>query len=119
VGAAAVDGEGWYKAAVTDGHASISADIVARYAGDAAQDVAGVRGLVESHIPRHRGVRVSEEDGRVVRLELHVAVEWGAPIPDVARAVQRHVREYLGQMADLELEAVDVVVDEIGPRGES
>jgi uncharacterized alkaline shock family protein YloU len=100
---------------VTDGHASISGDILARYAADAAQDVAGVRGLVESHLPRHRGVRLTEEEGRVVRVELHVAVEWGASIPEVARAVQRRVREYLGQMADLELEAVDVVVDEIGP----
>jgi uncharacterized alkaline shock family protein YloU len=95
--------------------ASISSDIVASYAADAARDVAGVRGLVEKHLPGRRGVRVSDDDGRV-RIELHLAVDWGTSIPEVGRAVQDRVREYLGRMADLRPEAVDVVVDEIGPR---
>jgi len=95
--------------------ASISSDIVASYAADAARDVAGVRGLVEKHLPGRRGVRVSDEDGRV-RIELHLAVDWGTSIPEMGRAVQDRVREYLARMADVRPEAVDVVVDEIGPR---
>ena len=95
--------------------ASISSDIVASYAADAARDVAGVRGLVEKHLPGRRGVRVSDEDGRV-RIELHLAVNWGTSIPEMGRAVQDRVREYLARMADVRPEAVDVVVDEIGPR---
>jgi uncharacterized alkaline shock family protein YloU len=95
--------------------ASISSDIVASYAADAARDVAGVRGLVEKHLPGRRGVRVSRDDGRV-RIELHLAVDWGTSIPAVGRAVQDRVREYLARMADVRPEAVDVVVDEIGPR---
>jgi uncharacterized alkaline shock family protein YloU len=95
--------------------ASISSDILASYAADAALDVAGVRGLVEKHLPGRHGVRVSGDDEHV-RVELHLAVAWGASIPDVGRAVQDRVREYLGRMADLRPEAVDVVVDEIGPR---
>ena len=95
--------------------ASISSDIVASYAADAARDVVGVRGLVERHLPGRRGVRVSDDDGRV-RIELHLAVDWGTSIPEVGRAVQDRVREYLGRMADVRPEAVDVVVDEIGPR---
>jgi uncharacterized alkaline shock family protein YloU len=95
--------------------ASISSDIVASYAADAARDVAGVRGLVEKHLPGRRGVRVSDDDGRV-RIELHLAVDWGTSIPEVGRTVQDRVREYLGRMADVRPEAVDVVVDEIGPR---
>jgi uncharacterized alkaline shock family protein YloU len=98
----------------TDGHASISNDILASYAADAAREVSGVRSLVESHLPRHRGVRILEDDGRV-RVEVHVDVEWGASIPDVGQAVQQRVRDYLGRMADAEVAAVDVVVDEIGP----
>ena len=39
-----------------EGHASISPEVIARYASDAALEVEGVRGLVESHLPRHRGV---------------------------------------------------------------
>jgi uncharacterized alkaline shock family protein YloU len=93
-------------------HATISSDILARYAGDAAREIDGVRGLVESHLPRHRGVRISEDGGRVT-VELHLAVEWGASIPAVGRSVQQRVREYLQRMTDVQLASVDVVVDAI------
>jgi uncharacterized alkaline shock family protein YloU len=95
-----------------EGTASISSDILASYAADAARDVEGVRGLVESLVPRHRGVRVVEGDC-AVRIELHLALAWGASAPAVGRAVQERVRDYLGRMADLEPAAVDVVVEEI------
>ena len=93
--------------------ATISSDILASYAADAACEVDGVRGLVESTLPRHKGVRVLENDGRV-RIELHLALEWGASVPDVGAEVQRRVAEYLARMANVEPEAVDVVVDEVG-----
>jgi len=98
-----------------EGHASISPDVLARYAADAAQEVVGVRGVTESPLPGRRGVRVASEDG-AVRVELHVAVDWGAAIPAVGRDVQARVREYLLRMANVDPAAVDVVVDEIGPR---
>jgi uncharacterized alkaline shock family protein YloU len=91
---------------VTDGQASISTEILARYAGDAALEVEGVRSLAG-----RRGVRV-HDDGRV---ELHLDVAWGASIPAVGKRVQERVREYLRHMADLEPAVVDVIVDEIGP----
>jgi uncharacterized alkaline shock family protein YloU len=94
--------------------ATISSDIIASYAADAAREVGGVRGLVESTLHRHKGVRVLEDDGRV-RIELHLAVDWGVSVPDLGREVQRRVADYLGRMASVEPEAVDVVVDEIGP----
>lgn len=94
-------------------HATISSDILARYAADAALEVDGVQGLVESHLPRHRGVRISDDDGRVT-VALHVAVDWGASIPAVGREVQQRVAEYLQRMADVRPATVDVVVDEIG-----
>ena len=94
------------------GQSVISPEILATYAADAATEVPGVRRLVESHVPRHRGVRIAEEDGRVV-VELHVAVGWGTSIPALGREVQERVREYLGRMADLEPAAVNVVVDAV------
>ncbi len=97
-----------------EGHASIANDVVASYAADAARDVEGVRALVESPLPRHRAVRVNGDDG-AMRLELHVEVEWGAPIAEVGAEVQRRVHEYVEQMTDLRLAGVDVVVDEVGP----
>jgi uncharacterized alkaline shock family protein YloU len=94
--------------------AAISSDVLASYAADAAREVEGVRGLVESTLHRHRGVRVLEDDGNV-RIELHIAVEWGASIPDVGEELQSRVAAYLAQMASVDAEAVDVVVDKIGP----
>jgi uncharacterized alkaline shock family protein YloU len=94
--------------------ATISSDILASYAADAAREVDGIRGLVESTLHRHKGVRVVEQDG-TVRVELHLEVEWGASVPDVGRQVQRRVAAYLARMANIEPQAVDVVVDEIGP----
>jgi uncharacterized alkaline shock family protein YloU len=90
-----------------ESHASISTDVLSSYAADAAREVDGVRGF-----PGRRPIRVSEEEGRVV-VELHLDVDWGSSIPDVASAVQSRVREYLGRMADVEAPRVDVVVDEI------
>jgi uncharacterized alkaline shock family protein YloU len=92
-----------------EGHAQITPEVLARYAADAAREVGGVRALVG----RSGGVRVSGENGVVV--ELHLAVDWGASIPEVGRAVQRRVAEYLGTMADARPQRVNVIVDEIGP----
>ena len=96
-----------------EGRASISPEVVARYAADAAREVAGVRGLVETALPRHRAVRVSEQEGLVV--ELHLDLVWGASAPVVGRAVQERVGDYLTRMAGSRPFAVDVVFDEIGP----
>ena len=98
-----------------EGHASISPDVLARYAGDAALDVEGVRGLVDGHLPRHRAVRITVSDTQKVSVELHLALEWGASFPEVGRAVQERVADYLAQMADLRPARVDVVVAETGP----
>jgi uncharacterized alkaline shock family protein YloU len=96
-----------------EGRSTIASEILASYAADAAREVEGVGGLVESTLHRHKGVRVSEDEGRV-RVELHLNVEWGASIPDVGREVQKRVAAYLGRMASIEPEAVDVIVEEIG-----
>jgi uncharacterized alkaline shock family protein YloU len=97
-----------------EGHASISPDVLSRYAADAALGVDGVRALVERALPYRRGVKLEGEHGRVT-VELRLAVDWDAPIPRVAREVQARVREYLARMADVEADVVDVVVDEVGP----
>ena len=93
---------------MTEGQASISPDILARYAEDAARDVDGVLDLAG-----RRGVKVVADEAGV-RVELQLAVAWGASIPDVGRSVQTGVRDYLVRMADVE-PLVDVVVEEIGP----
>jgi uncharacterized alkaline shock family protein YloU len=94
--------------------ATISSDILASYAADAAREVDGVHGLVESTLHRHKGVRVIEDNERV-RLELHLALDWGASAPTVGREVQQRVADYLARMASVEPAAIDVVIDEFGP----
>jgi uncharacterized alkaline shock family protein YloU len=89
-----------------EGQATISSGILARYAADAARDVAGVRGLQGRH-----GVRVTNADDRVA-VELHLALDWGVSIPKVGREIQERVADYLAKMADIEAR-VDVIVDAI------
>jgi uncharacterized alkaline shock family protein YloU len=93
-----------------EGQASISTEILGRYAADAAREIVGVRDL-----PSRRSVKIENGDDGM-RVELHLALEWGASIPETGRSVQERVREYLLRMADVEPLAVEVVVDEIGPR---
>ena len=80
-----------------EGHSVISPDVLARYARDAAAEVTTVRGA------RMHGAEV----------EVHVVVEFGAIVPDVATAVQQRVADYLQRMADVAPAAVHVVVDDI------
>jgi uncharacterized alkaline shock family protein YloU len=96
------------------GQSSISPDVLASYAADAARDVDGVLGLVGNALQRHEGVKVGREDGAVT-LELHLALSWGASAPAVGAEVQERVAETLERMADLRPAAVAVVVDEFAP----
>jgi uncharacterized alkaline shock family protein YloU len=85
-----------------EGHSVISPEVLARYAADAAAEVQGVR------TKQRRGARVAGSE-----VEVHVVIDYGATIPEVAAEVQRRVAEYLGQMADVKPSAVNVVVDDV------
>ena len=85
----------------------ISAEVLARYAGDAAREVTGVSGLTRDAAEISSS---AETTGVVVHLEL----EWGASTDAVARQVQERVAEYLGRMANLDVASVDVVVERVG-----
>jgi uncharacterized alkaline shock family protein YloU len=91
-----------------EGHAVISHDVLAAYAADAALEIEGVGDLVDGP-RRHRGVRVSEDEGSFA-LEVQVALEWGARAAETGTAVQKRVAEYLVRTAKLPSVAVDVVV---------
>jgi uncharacterized alkaline shock family protein YloU len=97
-----------------EGHASVSTDVLASYAADAAREVDGVRGFVESRLPRHGAVSVTGENGRVT-VELHLGLAWGSSAEQVGLEVQQRVADYLERMAGARPLAVNVVVDEIGP----
>jgi uncharacterized alkaline shock family protein YloU len=90
-----------------DGQATISPDILARYAADAAREVEGVHALAG-----RKGVKVTDVEG-AAQVEVRLSVEWGASIPEVGAAVQERVGAYLAQMARTVEVHVDVVVDEV------
>jgi uncharacterized alkaline shock family protein YloU len=98
-----------------EGQATISDDIFERYAADAATDVDGVRGLVESRLRRHRGVRAVRSEQTGSTIELHLELAWGVPIRETGLAVQRRVADYLEQMTGARPTAVTIVVDAVGP----
>jgi uncharacterized alkaline shock family protein YloU len=90
-----------------EGHSVISSDVLARYAADAAREVPGVRQVIDAPLQR-RVVKVAGDE-----VEVHLLVERGAIIPEVAAAVQARVTDYLLRMADVRPSAVNVVVDEV------
>ena len=85
-----------------EGHSVISAEVLARYAADAAAEVPGV------HTKQRRPARVNGDE-----IEVHVVVDYGASMRDVASDVQLRVLEYLGRMADARPAAIHVVVDDV------
>ncbi|MGZ4289380.1 MAG: Asp23/Gls24 family envelope stress response protein [Gaiellaceae bacterium] len=86
----------------SDGHSVISPEVLARYAADAAAEVPGV------HTKQRRPAKVSADT-----VEVHLVVDYGADIRQVAADVQRRVAEYLGRMADMTPAAVNVVVEDV------
>jgi uncharacterized alkaline shock family protein YloU len=91
---------------------AIAADVLGRYASDAAREVAGVLGVADRSRPRQRGVRVLEQDGSLA-VDLRVAVDWGADTASLGEAVQRRVAEYLGRMSGRPVRAVTVTIDDV------
>jgi uncharacterized alkaline shock family protein YloU len=86
----------------------ISADVLARYAGDAAGEVDGVVGLTRG------AAEVAVTDADRADVVVHVELAWGVAAKDVCTLVQERVAEYLVRMANLEVGSVDVVVERVG-----
>lgn len=85
----------------------ISADVLARYAGDAAQEVEGVTGLT-------RGAAQVEASAERADVVVHLELAWGASAQEVGAQVQERVADYLSRMANLDVVSVEVVVDRVG-----
>jgi uncharacterized alkaline shock family protein YloU len=90
-----------------EGHSVISPEVLARYALDAAAQVPGV------HTKQRRGVKAQSAKVHGGEVEVHVVVDYGANVPEVAAEVQARVLEYLAQMADVRPASVHVVVDDV------
>lgn len=87
---------------------SISDATLARIVVQAAESVEGAR----VRRPK-RGLEVAVDGGSRARVELELAVPYGAVIPELGRAVQERVADALRTMCELEPSAVDVAVQEL------
>lgn len=75
-----------------------------------------VRGAVSSvdGARLRKGRRLGVElAGGHARADLQLAVAYGRVLPEVARAVQEQVAETLATMCEVEVEAVDILVEEL------
>lgn len=95
-----------------EGQPVVAADVLARYARDAASEVRGVSGLAESALHRGKAVDVTRSND-ALDIVVHVELEWGRSADEVGAAVQQRVREYVERMADATVATVDVVVERV------
>lgn len=106
----------------------ISEDVIAVVAGVAANEVNGVAGLcscgfVGSLMQNMRinnaskGVKIVIGDNSVI-IELHIIVQYGYKIPEIAEAVQANVRNEVETMTGMENIIVNINVDGISTKEE-
>ena len=89
------------------GTVTVSEAALAQIVVRAAEAVDGAR------VRRPRRALAVESDGHEARVTLELAVRYGRPVPDAARAVQGRVDEALRTMCGVERVTVDVSVEEL------
>ena len=107
-----------------DGSVSFATGVVETIAGLAAQEVEGVASMASASTgfadmftrksTRNftKGVRV-DINGGTVAVDVTIVVEYGSPIPDVARSIQENVKKAIETMSGLDVRNVDVHVQAV------
>ena len=107
-----------------DGTVSFATDVVATIAGLAATEVEGVASmsspssaLADMFSRKNtrnftKGVRI-DLDGNCVTVDVTIVVEYGSPVPDVARSIQENVKKAIETMSGLTVHSVHVHVSGI------
>ena len=104
-----------------DGTVSFATEVVATIAGLAANEVEGVASMssqsagITDILTRKssknltKGVRIDLQDN-MVTADISIVVEYGSPIPDVAKNIQENVKKAIETMSGLDVKSVDVHV---------
>ena len=103
-----------------DGNISISTDVIATISAIAAKSIEGVSGMVNSITGGFaellgkknpsKGVKVTL-NGRDVKIDMFVVVEYGVKIPDVAWEIQGKTKNEVEAMTGLNVTAVNVNIE--------
>lgn len=104
-----------------NGTVSFATEVVATIAGLAATEVEGVAsmssqsgGFADMFSRKNsrnftKGVRIDLNDNRVT-VDITIVVDYGSPVPEVARGIQENVKKAIETMSGLDVHAVDVHV---------
>ena len=107
-----------------DGTVSFATEVIATIAGLAATEVDGVSSMVspasgladmfsrKNNRNLTKGVRIDLE-GTKVTVDVTIVVDYGSPVPDVARNIQENVKKAIETMSGLDVKKVDVHVTDI------
>lgn len=115
-----------------NGTVSFATDVVATIAGLAATEIEGVAGMAGTNnsasladiLTRRmsgmagnsknltKGVKVEVVDGKV-NVDVNFIVEYGTPVPEVAKNIQENVKKAIETMSGLNVENIDVHVQGI------
>ncbi len=102
------------------GEIRISSEVVSVIASNAAMEVEGIASLgggIAGNISQvlgrknpFRGIKVEVTENREVNLDLHIVVEYGARIPDVAWKIQERIKHNVELMTGLHVLEINIHV---------
>ncbi|MGI6236615.1 MAG: Asp23/Gls24 family envelope stress response protein [Candidatus Excrementavichristensenella sp.] len=106
-----------------NGTVTFATDVIATIASLAATEVEGVTNMVgpggsvldllnrrgQSSRNLTRGVKVEVVEDRV-NIQVSIIIDYGVPIPDIARDIQENIKKAVETMSGLTVETVDVQV---------
>jgi uncharacterized alkaline shock family protein YloU len=109
------------------GRITISSDAIGRIVGETARECYGVVGMA-GRLPagmrpvgkllarRERlthGIQIGRDDEGGVTIDLHVVVEYGLNLAEVASTVRNRVTYEVGRLTGLPVRAVEVHIDDV------
>ncbi len=102
------------------GEIRISSEVVSIIASNAAMEVEGIASLgggIAGNISQvlgrknpFRGIKVEVTENKEVNIDLHIVVEYGARIPDVAWKIQERIKNNVETMTGLHVEEINIHV---------
>jgi uncharacterized alkaline shock family protein YloU len=116
------------RLATGDGQISVADGVVQKIAGKACREIPGVHamgaggarafGSIRERIPGSSGPNVAQGVGVEVgeteaAIDLDIVVEYGVPIAELGRSIQRNVKQTVERMTGLRVVEVNVAVDDV------
>jgi uncharacterized alkaline shock family protein YloU len=101
------------------GTITISSDAIARIVAETVRECYGVVGMAgRKWLPERatRGIEIGGE-GDGVTVDLHVVVEYGLNLAEVASTIRNRVRYELERLTGLSVRAIEVHIDDVRRSG--